>query len=216
MRLVEAGAVELTDTVQRHLPEFVGTDRDRVQIRDLLAHTSGLPDQLPENQELRKAHAPLAEFVRRAMTTPLLYPPGAGFGYQSMGILLASEIVERQTGKPIGRILWNEFFEPLGMVDTELGLTRRRTDETAFVQGKFYIDRDADDDHCGMNSDYWRAIGCPWGGVPYGQKSPPRVNIVGNRPLSMVGAADFGRRPGGSVVDKSERMPSGLDFGAHG
>ena len=68
---------------------------------DLLAHTSGLPDMLPENTELRRAHAPLSEFVKRTFTTPLLYSPGTSFRYQSMGILLAAEIVERISGMPL-------------------------------------------------------------------------------------------------------------------
>ena len=31
--------------------------------------------QLPEDQELRRAHAPLSTFVERALTTPLIYEP---------------------------------------------------------------------------------------------------------------------------------------------
>ncbi len=53
MLLVERGLVSLRDPVQRYLPEFQGGERDKVQVRDLLRHTSGLPDMLPENLELR-------------------------------------------------------------------------------------------------------------------------------------------------------------------
>src|SRR5262249_4641096 len=71
MLLVERGKVSLTDPVQKYLPEFKGPDREKVRVQDLLTHTSGLPDMLPENVKLREAHAPLAEFVKGAMTTPL-------------------------------------------------------------------------------------------------------------------------------------------------
>jgi CubicO group peptidase (beta-lactamase class C family) len=164
MKLVEQGRVVLGDPVQKYLPEFAGPERARVRIKDILAHTSGLPDQLPENEQLRIAHAPLAEFLKRVFTTPLLYAPGTSFSYQSMGILLASEIVERLTGKTIRDVLQEDFFGPLGMTDTTLGL-ERPLQETAFVQGKFYVGSDSDDQHCGMNSPYWRATGNPWGGV---------------------------------------------------
>ena len=53
---------------------------------------------LPENLDLRRAHAPLSEFVRHTYVTPLLFSPRSEFRYQSMGILLAVEIVERLSG----------------------------------------------------------------------------------------------------------------------
>ncbi len=58
-------------------------------------HTSGLPDQLPDNDALRARHAPLSEFVAGACRVPLLFTPGTRYHYQSMGILLVAEIVER-------------------------------------------------------------------------------------------------------------------------
>ena len=98
MLLVERGEVSLSDPVSYYLPGFSGGERDKVLVRDLLAHTSGLPDMLPENTELRRAHAPLSEFVERTYKTPLLYSPGTSFRYQSMGVLLAGAIVEKITG----------------------------------------------------------------------------------------------------------------------
>src|SRR5204863_7111797 len=65
MLLVERGEVSLSDPVSRYLPEFSGEERNKVLVRDLLTHTSGLPDMLPENTSLRRAHAPLSEFVER-------------------------------------------------------------------------------------------------------------------------------------------------------
>src|SRR5262249_35342220 len=64
MLLVERGQVSLDDLVVRYLPEFKSEDRPKVRVLDLLSHTSGLPDMLPENTELRRAHAPLSEFVK--------------------------------------------------------------------------------------------------------------------------------------------------------
>ncbi|MBY0375186.1 MAG: beta-lactamase family protein, partial [Bryobacteraceae bacterium] len=97
MMLRDQGRLKLSDPVQKYLPEFRGGERGRVEIRHLLTHTSGLPDMLPENEALRKRHAPLREFVAGAMRTPLLFAPGERMQYQSTGILLAAEIVERLT-----------------------------------------------------------------------------------------------------------------------
>src|SRR5262245_52942788 len=135
MLLVERGMVGLSDPVQKYLPEFQGPERDKVRVQDLLSHVSGLPDMLPENLELRRAHAPLSEFVRPSMTTQLLFAPRTSFSYQSMGILLAAEIVERLTKTPLREFLKRELFDPLGMNNSMLGLGGRAIDQTAWCQG---------------------------------------------------------------------------------
>eukprot|EP01045_Picozoa_sp_COSAG04_P025701 COSAG04_NODE_3423_length_2824_cov_2.216514_3_plen_289_part_00 len=99
--LVEEGRLSLEDPACLHLPEFSEGERASITVRDLLAHTSGLPDMLPENMALREARAPLSDFVAQTLTTPLLFTPGTDFSYQSMGILLAATIVERLTGQPM-------------------------------------------------------------------------------------------------------------------
>jgi CubicO group peptidase (beta-lactamase class C family) len=63
MVLADRGQLALSDPVRKYIPEFAGGERDLVTIRHLLTHTSGLPDQLEENIQLRKRHAPLKDFV---------------------------------------------------------------------------------------------------------------------------------------------------------
>ena len=121
MLLVERGLVSLNDPVNRYLPQFTGADRDAVRVRDLLSHTSGLPDMLPENTELRRSHAPLSVFIQHVYSTPLLFKPGTSFSYQSMGILLAAAIVEKTTGMALRDFEKKEIFGPLGMKSTSLG-----------------------------------------------------------------------------------------------
>ena len=164
MLLVERGLVSLHDPVRTYLPEFTGGDRDKVRVRDLLAHTSGLPDMLPENTDLRRAHAPLSEFVKRTCSTPLLFAPGTSYQYQSMGILLAAEIVERITRMPLREFEQKELFGPLGMRSTVLGLGKLKINETV----ETWTDPQADPkdtESWGWTSPYWRDIGAPWGGM---------------------------------------------------
>ncbi len=143
---------------QKFIPEFRGGDRERVVIRHLLTHTSGLPDMLPENEELRKRHAPLREFVTATCRTPLLFTPGTKVSYQSMGVLLAGEIVERITGRPLREFLRRQLFQPLGMRNTSLGLGGRKIPDTMQCQVDEHTDWD-------WNSPYWRDLGSPWGGA---------------------------------------------------
>ena len=158
MILADRGQLSLSDPVQKFIPEFSGGERNRIVIRHLLTHTSGLPDMLPENIELRKRHAPLSEFVAGTCRTPLLFSPGAKVHYQSMGILLASEIVARITQRPFRDFLKTELFGPLGMKQTSLGLGGRKISDLAQCQVPEVTDWD-------WNSPYWRDLGAPWGGA---------------------------------------------------
>jgi len=158
MLLVDRGEVRLEDAVRKYIPEFSGGQRDRVTVRHLLTHTSGLPDMLPENVELRKRHAPLKDFVAGTCRVPLLFDPGTQVRYQSMGILLAAEIVERVARTPARDFLAQQVFRPLGMRATSLGLGGRAISQTALCQVPESSDWD-------WNSPYWRDLGAPWGGA---------------------------------------------------
>lgn len=159
MLLVERGRVSIDDPVAKYIPEF---QRGDVLVRHLLSHTSGLPDMLPQNTELRRAHAPLSDFVKGAVVTPLLYEPGRDFSYQSMGTLLAGEIVERVSGMRLRDFEQKEIFSPLGMKSSSLGLGGRKIEDTAWCQGG---GDPADLERFGPNSPYWRDMGHPWGGM---------------------------------------------------
>jgi CubicO group peptidase (beta-lactamase class C family) len=158
MLLADRGKLALGDPVRKFIPEFSGGDRDLITVQHLLTHTSGLPDMLPENEALRRKHAPLGEFVEATCKTPLLFRPGSKVSYQSMGILLASEIARRITDMPFREFLRHEVFLPLGMAETSLGLGGRRVEDTAQCQIE-------SKDDWAWNSPYWRDLGAPWGGV---------------------------------------------------
>jgi len=150
--------ISLSDPVQRSTPEFSGDGRERVLIKHLLTHTSGLPDMLPEDQDLRGRHAPLAEFVEHTCRAPLLFQPGSEVRYQSMGILLAAEIVTRVTKEPFPAFVKQHVFQPLGMRDTSLGLGGRAIPQAMPCQVVHPSDWD-------WNSSSWRNLGAPWGGA---------------------------------------------------
>jgi CubicO group peptidase (beta-lactamase class C family) len=159
MILADRGLLRVEDPVHKYIPEFTGGDRDVITIRHLLTHTSGLPDMLPDNTELRKRHAPLSDFVAGVCKTPLLFKPGTEVRYQSMGILLAAEIVERVAHTRLREFLRRELFEPAGMKSTSLGLGGRKIADTAQSQ----VENPGDD--WNWNGSYWRDLGVPWGGA---------------------------------------------------
>jgi CubicO group peptidase (beta-lactamase class C family) len=169
MILADRGKLALDDPAHRYLPKFKEGDRKNITIRHLLTHTSGLPDQVPENVELRKRHAPLKDFVAASVRTPLLFKPGTQVKYQSMGILLAAQIAERISGEPFPKFLERELFAPLGMKRTALGLGRFSIPDTALCQVDaapgLYGGGSGDTKSWDWNSPYWRNLAAPWGGA---------------------------------------------------
>ncbi len=159
----------LDDKVARFIPEFKDGGRGQITIRQLLTHVSGLPDQLPENQSLRRRHAALDEFVALAIRTPLLFEPGSQYKYSSMGILLAGEIARRISGKPFPMLVDEAVFRPLEMRHSAVGLGRFKLEETVRCQ----VEKAAPESGAGdpsakewdWNSRYWRNLGSPWGGI---------------------------------------------------
>jgi CubicO group peptidase (beta-lactamase class C family) len=168
MVLVDRGELRLSDPAVKYLPEFSEGDRKDITVEQLLVHTSGLPDQLPENDDLRRRHAPLSDFVKGAVRTPLLFKPGTRYSYQSMGILLAAEIVERITKTPLPAFLAAEVFGPLGMKRTTLGLAPFKLEEVEMNQTEHAAPESgagaAEAKNWDWNSPYWRNLGAPWGG----------------------------------------------------
>src|SRR5262245_46530792 len=79
MTLFDQGKFQLDDRVKKFLPAFTGGGREGVTVRHLLTHVSGLPDQLANNDELRKKHAPLKEFAAEAVRTHLGFAPGGRY-----------------------------------------------------------------------------------------------------------------------------------------
>jgi len=166
MKLVEQGVLALDDPVATIVPEFGGQGKDRVNVRHLMTHTSGLPDQLPDNLVLRKQLAPHNRFVERTCELTLSFVPGTRISYQSMGIAMLGEIVERLSGRSLRDFMKEELFGPLGLEGISLGRqasTRDRESEVMIPGGGFqYGDSESD---YGWNSEYWRGFGAPWGGM---------------------------------------------------
>ncbi|MCB1061935.1 MAG: beta-lactamase family protein [Verrucomicrobiae bacterium] len=169
MTLYEAGKFSLDDPAVRFLPEFTGDSREKITVRQLLTHVSGLPDQLPENATLRARHAPLSEFVDAAIRTPLLFDPGTEYRYSSMAILLATEIAQRISGSPFADLVDETIYQPLGMTQSAMGLGRFKLETLMPVQ----VESAAPESGAGdpttkswdWNSPYWRKLGAPWGGA---------------------------------------------------
>jgi CubicO group peptidase (beta-lactamase class C family) len=169
MTLFDQWKLRLHDRVTKFLPAFTGDGRDEVTIRHLLTHVSGLPDQLTNNNELRKQHAPLTEFAEQAIRTRLEFAPGARYQYSSMGILLAARIAELISGSDILTLVDRTVFQPLGMKHSAQGLGRFKLEDMVSCQLEGAAPESGSGDpqarEWDWNSPYWRKLGAPWGGT---------------------------------------------------
>jgi D-alanyl-D-alanine carboxypeptidase len=128
LQLVSAHRVELDARVEQYLPGMIrgnGNDGHDITVRQLLQHTSGLPDYLdhltPE-QILKDSlghHDPL-ELVQIALAQPRLFVPGTGWAYSNTNYLLAGMLIEKVTGRPYGEAIDQRVIRPLGLHDTSV------------------------------------------------------------------------------------------------
>jgi CubicO group peptidase (beta-lactamase class C family) len=114
MRLVEAGRVELDRPVAAYLPRFTGLDKQRVTVRMLLDHTSGLPSYV-EYFRLAPTRDSAVTLLYRE---PLRRPPGQRAVYSDLNFLLLGLLVEQVSGEPLDRFATREIFVPAGMRET--------------------------------------------------------------------------------------------------
>ena len=113
-QLVEGGRVDLDAPVRRYLPEWTGPNTERVTVRHLITHQSGLP---AFKQHFRLNASPDSTLLL-FMRTPLETQPGVRMVYSDIGAILLGKIVERVSGEPLDAYLARHVFEPLGMRDT--------------------------------------------------------------------------------------------------
>lgn len=114
MKLYDQQKFGLDDPVQKYLPQFTGNLKERVTIRHLLNHTSGLP---PFRRLWGVTKSP-AEALDSVYTTRLVATPGDTTIYSDLGMILLGKVVETLSGMQLDSYLRQEFYDPLKMINT--------------------------------------------------------------------------------------------------
>ncbi|KOV79624.1 peptidase [Streptomyces sp. NRRL WC-3618] len=123
LQLVAEHRIGLDDPVDRHLPDLIdapGYDGRRITVRQLLQHTSGLPDYLeaPEwehFEQLRYRHFEPRELVARALELPR---PQGSWHYATTNYLVLGMIVREVTGRSPEAEISRRIINPLGLHGT--------------------------------------------------------------------------------------------------
>jgi D-alanyl-D-alanine carboxypeptidase len=127
LQLVAEGRLSLDDSVQKLLPGVItghGYDPARITVRQLLQHTSGIPDYVSSPgfltpQSLARTRQP-QQLVDLALR---LGPPVHGWLYSDTNYILLGMIIQKVTGQSPGTEISRRILEPLGLRDTSFPLT---------------------------------------------------------------------------------------------
>jgi len=116
MMLVAKQQIDLDVPIERYLPPCSGASesvdwRNRITVRQLLLHTSGLS---AHREFFRKAKT-AADVRKQLFAERLNTSPGTKIEYSDLGFILLGDIVERLTGRKLDQFAQSEIFAPLGM-----------------------------------------------------------------------------------------------------
>ncbi len=137
LQLEAEGRLDLDDTVGRWLPGVVegnGHDGDRITVRQLLNHTSGIFNVTSDEDFQRTVFGeeflthrydtwPPEKLVAIAMRHKPDFAPGTAWRYSNTNYVLAGMVIEKVTGTSYARQIKERIIEPLGLRATKVPLT---------------------------------------------------------------------------------------------
>ncbi len=217
MKAVDDGDLSLDTPVAAIVPEFgevddpLGDDvlpqlealRERVTVRHLLCHTSGLPENIGVKR-IRMRDLPALEHLIDAMCgLPLQSAPGELLRYSNAGFGIASRALERATGVPFHDYLQTRILDPMRLTDIATRPDASWSNRLTHTDDAASAGTPAES----YNSPYWRALGIPWGG--YFGTATALATFAG----SFVGGAggvlsDDTRRE--MIIDQTGGVPGGV------
>jgi CubicO group peptidase (beta-lactamase class C family) len=119
--LVQKKLVSLDNTIEDYLPQFKSKPAAKITIRQLLSHTSGMP-----NYDIIKDFFPRIsrqsftreDYLKIFYDSALAFLPGTRYMYSSWGYFTLGHIIEKVTGKTYARAMYDEIFSKCGMLNS--------------------------------------------------------------------------------------------------
>jgi D-alanyl-D-alanine carboxypeptidase len=161
LQLVGEGKLSLDDSVEQRLPGLV-PNGDRITIRHLLSHTSGLFSFENDPRVLKPYlngnfgyHWAPRKLVQIAVSHKPAFAPGAGYAYSNTDYIVIGLIVEAVTGNTLGGELSHRIFRPLGLRATAFPTTPRIANP--YAHGYYVFAKPPATDVSGVNPFPWAA-----------------------------------------------------------
>jgi len=125
MKMVEEGKVKLDEPVETYLPGLIkgqGVDGKKITVRQLLQHTSGLPEYIDESAVdyfgTRNDYVSPRDLLDTALARPAQFAPGAKFAYTNTNYIVLGLLAERVGKRPIAEQIETKIVKPLGLKHT--------------------------------------------------------------------------------------------------
>lgn len=127
LQLQEAGELSIDDPAADYLPDEVAeslANADTATVRQLLSHTSGIPDYAETDAFWEEVEADptyawtAAEAIAYAYDSEASFAPGEDFEYSNSNYLLLELIINNITGESLAQQLRSRIFDPLGMTNS--------------------------------------------------------------------------------------------------
>ena len=127
MQLVQEGKITLDEPIETYLPGLLhgeGIDGAKITVRQLLQHTSGLPeytDTVPGETDIfqvRDNYYSSRDLIDIALTHPAAFEPGSQFRYTNTNYIALTLLIEKVTHRPLAEQITQRIIEPLGLSHT--------------------------------------------------------------------------------------------------
>ena len=127
MQLVQEGKVGLDEPIETYLPGLIkgeGIDGSKITVRQLLQHTSGLPeytDTTPGRSDIfqvKDHYAQPRDLLDTALGKPAAFEPGAQWKYTNTNYVVLGMLVERVSQRPVGEQIDERIVKKLGLSHT--------------------------------------------------------------------------------------------------
>jgi len=125
MLLCDEGKLNLDDLVIKYLPEFGNSGKEKITIRNLLLHNSGLPSFKPFYKTCKNAK----EEIAAIMNCELEFEPGTKYLYSDLGMIVLQKVIEKIAKMPLDRFIQTRLFVKLGMNNTMFNPPKYRKNE---------------------------------------------------------------------------------------
>lgn len=136
MQLAQRRKIDLDAPVAEYLPYFKvhGKNKGVVTVRQMLTHTSGLPDVKDYHWgDPHDDDDALERYVRSLRDLQLGFRPGTAFRYSNIGYDMLGDLVFKASGKTYDDYVYDHILAPLGM--TGSALLARKVDRRRLVLG---------------------------------------------------------------------------------
>ena len=124
MKMVEEGKVKLDEPIETYLPGLIkgqGVDGKKITVRQLLQHTSGLPefgDGQLDYFAIRNDYVSPRDVLDGVLSRPAQFAPGAKFQYNNANYVILGLLAERVAKRPIAEQIEAKIVKPLGLKHT--------------------------------------------------------------------------------------------------